>query len=80
MTRTIDPSSHMRHSAPHRQLDKRRAAVDGRELIADLFAESQMKIQTNVKAGGGLLDIDVDINVDLDVNLFGGCKKTKTRC
>jgi hypothetical protein len=67
--RTLDTRS-------RRQLDKQRAALDGGELVADLFvADSKMKIQTDVKAGSGLLDIDVDIDLDLNVNLFSGGKK-----
>jgi hypothetical protein len=32
-----------------------------------------MKVQTDVKAGGGLLGITAIVIVDIDVNLGGGC-------
>jgi hypothetical protein len=34
--------------------------------------EVAMKVQTDVKAGGGLLGITAIVIVDVDVNLFGG--------
>jgi hypothetical protein len=39
-----------------------------------------MKVQTDVKAGGGI-DIDVDADVDVDLCLFGcGKRKHGGRC
>lgn len=35
--------------------------------------EVTMKVQTDVKAGGGLLGITAIVIVDINVNLFGGC-------
>jgi hypothetical protein len=68
------------HTPAHRQLGKRRAARTGSDALADLFAEHNMKIQTDVKAGGGLLDLDLDLDIDLDINLFGcGCRKRAPR-
>ena len=41
-----------------------------------------MKIQTDVKAGGGLLDLNLCLNIDLDLSLFGcgGYKKPRKGC
>jgi hypothetical protein len=38
-----------------------------------------MKVQTDVKAGGGLLGIVAVVVVDIDVNLFGGCGCNRRR-
>jgi hypothetical protein len=41
-----------------------------------ISGEILMKVQTDVKAGGGgLLDLDVDIDIDVDLCLFGCGKK-----
>jgi hypothetical protein len=76
MSKPIEEILRALHTAPHRQRGKRRAADDGQAALTDLFVESSMKIQTDVKAGGGLLDLCLNIDIDLDLSLFGGCKKT----
>jgi hypothetical protein len=37
-----------------------------------------MKVQTDVKAGTGLLNVTAIVIIDIDVNLFGGC--CRKRC
>ncbi len=61
------------HTAGQRQLGKRRAASTGSDAPTDLNAEHTMKIQTDVKAGGGFSLLDIDLDLDLEINLFGGC-------
>jgi len=41
-----------------------------------------MKIQTDVKAGGGLLDLNLCLDINLDLSLFscGGYKKPRKGC
>ena len=76
MSSPIDRLLRARHTARQRQLGKRGPGRTAQEALADLFAESPMKIQTDVKAGGGLLDLNLDLDIDLDITLFGcGTKK-----
>lgn len=74
----IDRLLRARHTARQRQPGKRGPGKTAQEALADLFAESPMKIQTDVKAGGGLLDLNLDLDIDLDITLFGcgGQKKS----
>ena len=45
-----------------------------------------MKLQTDVKAGGGFSLLDIDLDLDLEINLFGGCggcgghRKPRRKC
>jgi hypothetical protein len=75
MTSPIDRLLRTRHTARQRQPGKRRAGKTAQETLADLFAENDMKIQTDVKAGGGLLDLNLKLELELDLSLFGGCKQ-----
>ena len=45
---------------------------------ASLSRRRSMKVQTDVKAGGGLLGLFVDIDIDINLRLGGGgCKPSK---
>ena len=44
---------------------------------SDTTREVAMKVQTDVKGGGGLLGLTAVVIIDVDVNLFGGCCKPK---
>jgi|SoiMethySBSTD1v2_1073268.scaffolds.fasta_scaffold4045592_1 hypothetical protein len=80
MSSPIDRLLRAPHTARQRQLGKRRTGRTAQETLADLFAENHMKIQTDVKAGGGLLDLCLDLDIDLDISLFGcGGKKRGPR-
>jgi hypothetical protein len=56
------------------------------KTLSDFVMEASMKVQTDVKAGGGFLDLDIDLEIDLDIDLsFGGgchkgCYKRRRRC
>lgn len=75
MSPPIERPSRSRHNASQRQLDQRAGAREDGGAVIDLHSERMMKIQTDLKAGGGLLDLDVCLDIDIDVSLFGGCKK-----
>jgi hypothetical protein len=79
MTTPIKRTPRKKNTARQRQLGKWRAADNGSETLTDPFAESTMKLQTNVKAGSGCGGcgslIDVDLVVIIGIGLFGGHKK-----
>jgi hypothetical protein len=82
MSSPIDRRLRERDTARQRQPGKRRAGKTAPETLADLFAESPMKIQTDVKAGGGLLDLNLCLDINIDLSLFGcgGYKKPRKGC
>ena len=82
MASPIDRLLRDRHTARQRQPGKRRAGKTAQETLADLFAESPMKIQTDVKAGDGLLDLNLSLSLEIDISLFGcgGYKKPRKGC
>ena len=80
MSTPIHRNGRNKHTAAQQQLGKRRGADNGSEALADNSAERTMKLQTNVKAGGGCGGcggslIDLDVNILVVLGLFGGHKR-----
>jgi hypothetical protein len=43
----------------------RSGLIESLNCLYQQKGEQTMKVKTNVKAGGGLLDLDVDVDIDL---------------